>query len=680
MAVKISGGEEEVQQEAGSGEILVKNRYIIQCADPLPVYDAPTARAYVTRHKRDTSRVLMALICDPTIPPRLGVISALHRVDHRNFMRVVDWDIVPWPGAEGRHYPAIICERPKGQSLTSIFEKGQPMGEEALVRTLIQPFCHVLRDIHNQGVNHGRINPQNVFFDDQQESELLLGECYSAPHSMTQSAAYLTIPACQCSPAGRGQGTAKDDFYALGVTILAAMTGKDPSAEFASEDAIIQAKLSYGTYSALVGQHRVSTVLMEPLRGLLNDDPNDRWELDDLSLWLDGRRLSPKQHSLPDKGTRAFKFAGEDLSMARELAYSFSRNWEPAKTVIGDGSMDNWLRRGLSDEDRIDAVNIARGVEGESGEVSDRMLARILIGLAPDRPIQLHDFAGTVDGIFQLVGIHGKDPDYRESFQRIISMGLMPFWLEMQTRVDPEHLRIMTKLEKAKHTLTQTRTGAGLNAIIYQFNQNLPCQSEILEKDYVPNIDYFLPAMNRAAARMGNEVEVLVDRQIAAYLSVHFKRSLGDEFRDMDLADPPYLSRIAQVAILTKVQDFIAPKSVLPELCVAAVTLLTPAIERFYSHTHRQKVLSRMMKASETGKLHDILEVIDNKEEVETDNRSFMAATHEYFTSVSDQIQLYRDIVNRRRVAQDIGGNISANLASMIGMIVVLISAVAQFF
>ena len=671
MAVKFTSGTEE---QVGSGEILVKNRYVIQCGDPQTIYDAPTARAYSTVHVRDKTRNLIAFICDPRYSPRLGAVSALHRVDHRNYMRVVDWDVVEWPGAEGRRYPAIICEKPDGLALSSIFETGQPISEEVLIRCLIHPIVNVLRDIHSQGVFHGRISPANIFFDNEAGDEFLLGECYTAPHAMMQSATYLTIPACQCSPAGRGLGSALDDFYALGVTILAASTGADPAAQFEDEESVIQAKMTYGTYSALVGSHRISTGLIEPLRGLLNDDPDERWVLEDVALWLDGRRLSPKQHSLPDKGSRALKFAGEDLSMAREVAYCFARNWEQAKTVIQDGTLDTWLRRALSDEDRTEAVNIAKGVDAEANaEAGDRMLARTLIALSPERPIQLKEFAGTVDGIFQLLGVHSQDPDIRSAFERVVNMGLVPFWLEMQTKTDPEHLRILAKLEKSKHILGQTRTGAGLNAIIYQFNPNLPCQSVLFEKDFVPNIDYFLPAMNRAAARMGNEVEFLVDRQVAAFLTVHFKRSLGDEFRDMDTADPPYLNQIAQVAVLAKVQDAIAPKVPLPELSVAAVSLLTPAVDRFHSHSHRQEVLSNLMKASNSGRLRDLLDVIDRKEDVDHDNRSFMAATHEYFTSVSNQIQLYRDIVNRREIALQVGGQIAAAIGGIIAMLTVLI-------
>ena len=209
MAVKFSSGSEE---QVGSGEILVKNRYVIQCSNPQPTYDAPSAKAYTTVHVRDKSRSLMAFICDPRYPPRLGAVSALHRVDHRNYMRVIDWDVVEWPGAEGRRYPAIICERPKGLALSSLFEAGQPLSEEILIRNLIQPIVNVLRDIHNQGVFHGRIRPENIFFDNEAGDEFLLGECYTAPQGMMQSATYLTIPACQCSPAGRGHGSALGGF------------------------------------------------------------------------------------------------------------------------------------------------------------------------------------------------------------------------------------------------------------------------------------------------------------------------------------------------------------------------------------------------------------------------------------------------------------------------------------
>ena len=85
--------------------------------------------------------------------------------------------------------------------------------------------------------------------------------------------------------------------------------GRNPVRQL-DDEAMLQAKIDRGTYPALVGTSRISLNLMEPLRGMLADDPKLRWSLNDLDLWLSGRRLSPRQPQVPRKASRPFELAG----------------------------------------------------------------------------------------------------------------------------------------------------------------------------------------------------------------------------------------------------------------------------------------------------------------------------------------------------------------------------------
>src|SRR3546814_10578515 len=102
--------------------------------------------------------------------------------------------------------------------------------------------------------------------------------------------------------------------------------------------------------------------MMEVLRGLLNDDPRDRWTLDDLTLWVSGRRLSPKPPAMPQKANRPFEFQGVGHMSCCELGEGFSRHWDAALECLTDGSLDTWLRRSLGDEAPTDADNQAKSV------------------------------------------------------------------------------------------------------------------------------------------------------------------------------------------------------------------------------------------------------------------------------------------------------------------------------
>src|SRR3546814_4062096 len=111
---------------------------------------------------------------------------------------------------------------------------------------------------------------------------------FSAPAAMTQSAAYETIEAGMALPTARGEGTLSNDLYAVGVTLLALLTGRSPESDL-TDEAVTAAKLTLGSYTALVRKARISLTMMEVLRGLLNADLRARWTLVDLNFWGNGR-------------------------------------------------------------------------------------------------------------------------------------------------------------------------------------------------------------------------------------------------------------------------------------------------------------------------------------------------------------------------------------------------------
>ena len=104
------------------------------------------------------------------------------------------------------------------------------MSEEAISRNFIEQAVATLREMHSQGMTHRAIRPTNLFYDNPKSAQatILLGECLSAPPAMGQSAVYETPETAMAPPTGRGFGTISDDLYALGVTILALLTGKAP--------------------------------------------------------------------------------------------------------------------------------------------------------------------------------------------------------------------------------------------------------------------------------------------------------------------------------------------------------------------------------------------------------------------------------------------------------------------
>src|SRR3546814_8436095 len=82
-----------------------------------------------------------------------------------------------------------------------------------------------------------------------------------------------------------GYGGPEDDYYALGVLVLVLLCGGNPVPGL-SEHELVEAKISKGSYAALVGETRLSLPMVEVLRGLLCDNPEERWRQDRTSTRL----------------------------------------------------------------------------------------------------------------------------------------------------------------------------------------------------------------------------------------------------------------------------------------------------------------------------------------------------------------------------------------------------------
>ncbi len=666
MALKIQGGDAG-SAESGSGTVSVKNRYDIDIKSPLPKLDSAPAVAFKATARRDTRRSIYALVCDPKMPPRLDAISFIHRIDQRNVQKVVDWAVVDWP-PEGRRCPVIILEQPLGNKyFESLLDDNEPIHEEQVVRCFIQPMVTALRELHTVGIIHRGIRPDNIYRADDPETGTIISECFSAPAAVTQPTVFESLRDGTATPAGRGEGFATNDMYAFGVMIVCLLTGKVPCRDL-TDDEIIRQKVTLGSYGALAQQARVSLAMMEPLRGLLNDDDMERWTLEDVSLWISGRRLSPKQQVMPTKASRGFHFCDEDYLTARELAHAMFRNWSQAATPIKDGSLDGWLRRSLSEESRVEAVNQAKLALSDGSDNEDRLIGRVITALDPQGPIRYKSLACTVDGISSFLALHYEEQEARQLFAQVLNSGLPHFWCEQQTKTHSALAPFLTRLERMRATLARQALGNGIERVMYELNPSTPCRSSIFERDFVATIDHFLPAMELLAVEQGEALDRFLDRDVAAFISAHFKRGIGNELRDYE-DDDPAISAIAQVRILANLQESLARKEPFPALCARSIQMLKPAIERYYSRKTRKRITDQLQSLAKQGRLEPLLQLIDNRRELEIDQNAFRRSAVTYARSIRQTIKLKRDMKNQKKIAADQGGVLSTGVASVAAML-----------
>ncbi len=677
MALNLTGG------GSGSGgtipaSVELKGRFEIRTGEPLPAYDNPPAVAYTAIYRPDRTRRIFALICDPKMPPRSDQVAAMHRIDNRHLMRPLDWGIVDWP-VEGRRCPALFLDRPGGERvMPSLDTRIRPMPEEEVSRLFIQPMSRVLSDLDSQGLVHRAIRPDNLFWGDSEHTRIILGDCLSAPVAMTQPVAYETIPNGMAQPAGRGPGTLADDLYALGVTILALLIGRSPC-QGMSDEQILREKMSKGSYAALLGGARVSLTMMEVLRGLLSDDLKDRWTVDDLGYWVSGRRQNPRQPAIPRKAARGFRFEGGEYLTTRELAHAFSRNWEAAAKPIRDGSFDIWVRRGFADEELIEAINEATTPVAGIEPTDDWLVSRVCVALDPNAPIRYREFRATLGGIAQLLAMSIEDDAMCAIYRRIIREGLIQFWIKHQRQTVSDHTRIAGEHDRMRSHLDRKGHGLGVERVAYGLNPNLPCRSPLLANDFVLDPKE-LPAAFDRLARQGIEgIQNLVDKHVAAMVAARYRGPISAELRDLDNQLEPHVATVAGIRIIAMLQDR-QGGGPMPALAALAAALLEPTVDRFHSRTLRKQVRESLKQVVKSGRLGNLLDIVDNRNQLVADRRAFEQAVAAYAQTVAEADQLEYERANRTELARELGAQIASLVSGTITSFATLVIFIIALF
>ena len=278
----------------GQGPVLLRDRYLIDSGKPLPDLDCATAKAYAVADRRDLARKLYALICQPGLPTRLDAVRALKDQEIRGVLPVAEWDVITWPPI-GQRALIIVYELPLGGRVRDrLARKEVKITEYDMPRRVVEPIIEGLQALIALGGPHRAIRPDNIYFLDEDMTQVVLGPHVVSPPGYDQPLVLETLERAMAMPAGRGMGDSREDIYALGVTVVLLLLGFNPVGEV-SDDDLLQNRIEHGSYTAICGTARVPIQMIEPLRGMLNDDPTSRWDFNEITNWLTGQKINSAQ-------------------------------------------------------------------------------------------------------------------------------------------------------------------------------------------------------------------------------------------------------------------------------------------------------------------------------------------------------------------------------------------------
>lgn len=665
----------------GSGPaVLFKDRYSLYPGSPLAALNSPTAPAYVAEDKRDPAARLFCLVCDPSLPSRSNMMRSLKGVKVSGLLPLVEWGTVLWPPA-ARKCVVVVYEEPLGgRVFPDPRVRMPPVREAEILKRVIEPLTNGIKELNDRGITHRAIRPNNLFYMDAGKQQLVFGECVTSPPGYDQPVLSEPIPQGFAQPEGRGVGTVETDMYAMGVIVLTMLNGRAPMSDLDDAE-VMHRKVSQGSYPSLVNDQRMPLPMIEVLRGMLSDDPHQRWDRESLELWLAGRRLSPIQTKPAAKAQREFPLKKGEYGNTRELAQAMGQVWDGAVSVIQDGQLELWLRRSLDDKSRAEAVAAAVKLSeigaADGRTANDFLLVRIGVILDPDSPIRYRGLSIMPDGFGSTLAVtvmQKRDP--RVIIDAIVNE-IPKVWFDGHEEYNADHLFYATEFREMRSFLVMTAMGYGVERILYEMNETIPCQSPLVSENYVVDIYDLLPALDVASKKVDPKLWP-IDRHVAAFIATRYEYDLDPQFAALN--DPlPERACSGMLSLLAVLQYRGGPDTVLG-LAAWAGGLIGPLIGYYHSRERRKVIDRELPELVRKGRLPEIFALLDNAEERTKDREGFVAAKAEYMAADNEIMFLENGGREREASAQRTGQQAAAVTSVVIALLTLSILLVVRLW
>jgi serine/threonine protein kinase len=672
----------KVSTAVNKGGMAVLNDEIeILSGSRIEELDQGPSQAYAARYKdKSVQGNYYAVICDKTLVPRARIGPAFANIINTSLVRLVASGKLYWPPLDAERY-CFVFENRLGKPLTnSDKEKGLGLNQETVMNAVIRPLTGVLQDLRDADIAHGGIRPANIYDGGKSPIErVLLGECLSVPPSYCQPVVFEPIERALCDPVARGFPRFEDDMYAFGVTIAVLMRGHDPL-EGMTDDEIISQKMQLGSYAAITGKDRFTGPILELLRGLVCDDRSQRWTIDDLTSWLDGQRLSPKQNVKKIKAARPMHFNNKRYFQPSLLAMDLNKNQAEAMQLIDGGNLEQWIDRSLEDGLSLTRFFSAMDSSQEFGRGTgywDRVIGRVMIALDPSFPIVTKGHKMHPEGIPYALAKAFADKTDLLPFQDIIMQKTVMFWLNCQHDGRVDYGTLMNKFDGCRSFLRQNTVGYGIERCLYFLNPEAPCLSENLKDYYIRNPEDFMYALEDLSSKK-KRPDMFLDRHSVAFLSVKERQVVDPYLIELNSQDL-YIKILGNIKCLATIQKRSKMES-FPGIARWIDDMLGPVYDRYHDRDLRKKIQERVQKLADSGDLIKIAGVLDNPETVRRDFIAFKKAMKNYHDLNEEYLMLEKRLDKPEKFGKKIGHEASAVFSSILASIFILGYVLFYFF
>ncbi len=667
--------EEESDTSSSSNHDVILNGDIhIDINHPLPHLDKGDVKAYQafygsTRHGAN----LFALLTGKSKTPRFLMKGKYANINNPNLCKFNQMGTVFWPADKQEKF-CFVYEDTMGKPFIDSSKKAVALGwkPEIVLSNIVPSMISLLIDLRNKEITHGEIWPGNMFDGGAKAGhKIYLGECLSSPASSNLPALYEPIERALADPMGRGAGDILDDIYSFGASLAVMLRTEDPM-KGVPDDKVIEYKIEKGSYAALLGKERLSGGLLELLRGMLYDDPAQRWTIEDLEAWQDGRRLSPKQSPKRARATRPIMFNNKKYTQAELLAKDLHLDVDEASKLITNGDLDQWIERAI--EEKTVKVRLEQALKSISSyergnHFSDRSVVTVAHALFTDNCVQYRNVNFVPAGFGKYLTHAYLEKMDLEPFVEVIKYSfLTPIMRESRSS---ERGTLVTNFDNTRSAIKQKTMNSGLERCLYLMNPESPCLSPILDKYYVRTSVDMMNAFE-AICEKSDKSTVLFDRHIIAFLSIKDRQNIDPYLSDLSSAHAQERA-IGQLKVLATMQKRLDLKGY-PAIAKWVMNSFGSVFDRFHDSKKREVLKKRAEKMVVEGSLTGLASIFDGENLYVEDVSDFFQAVKHYKSLVKEQELIKNELKKGSKYGQNTGRQIASVISMVLSFLIMLVT------
>jgi hypothetical protein len=635
MATQVKVVQQPRGADARQGGIVLKERLEILPDQPLADFATPWAQAFAARDLLGVGDGLCARIGSDVLPCREAVLSRLIGARSRGFFDVLDFGPVRW--TDGRRRLAIVGEKPDGPAvMPDLTGTIKPIPLPELIEKVLSPIAEGLASLALLDITHRGIRPSNIFKRAGAAREYALGDFLTGPPGAGQPAVFETIESAMSLPSGRGNGDAKNDVFSLGVTLLTLLLGRNPVSHM-NEAELMAQRLASGSFSTLLGSLGTESVtgpIRDLLRGMLQDEPEQRWDIQDVQTWIRERRGRVFVVGKIERALRPISLAGQSFYACRPLAAQLAAKWRSASLVEKKEEFVNWLSRSIQDPIYLTAVSRAldwrwaASRRSVPGGMEMGINARLCAALDRKAPLRYKSFAAFPAGVGPALAAALAEPERLRDMSEMIAQQLPEFLIDLtMAEDDSEAESLGSTFRRAAAALADNRPGQGIERALYELNPHYPCQSPIIAGERVTDIVELLPAFERVASDQAQGAPM--DRHIAAFVAARFPAMPSDIYTLLASPAGTISNVLGVIGMIAALQSKLGPRA-LPKLSRWIAPSVKPVIESFHRRATRERLEGALPAIVEAGDLSRLRDFILGADQRQRDRDEFNAAVREY--------------------------------------------------